>query len=80
MEKIKKIGDGFPGGDGLAIKNETIYISSWKEGKIYEFKNGNSKVIAEGFEAAADIALSRDKTRLIIPDMKAGTVSILPIK
>ena len=79
-KKIKKIGDGFPGGDGLAIKNKTIYISSWKEGKIYEFKNGDSKVIADGFEAAADIALNRDKTHLIIPDMKAGTVTILPIK
>ena len=79
-KKIKKLGEGFPGGDGLAIKNETIYISSWKEGKIYEFKNGKSKVILEGFQAAADIALSKDKTHLIIPDMKAGTVSIYPLK
>ena len=27
---------------------------------------------------AADIALSKDKTHLIIPDMKAGTVTIYP--
>jgi len=79
-KKIKKIGEGFPGGDGLAIKNEVIYISSWKEGKVYEFKNGKSKVILEGFMAAADIALSKDKTHLIIPDMKAGTVTIYPLK
>ena len=79
-KKIKKLGEGFPGGDGLAIKNETIYISSWKEGKVYEFKNGKSEVILEGFQAAADIALSKDKTHLIIPDMKAGTVSIYPLK
>ena len=62
------------------IKNGTIYISSWKEGKIYEFKNGKSKVILGGFKAAADIALSKDKTHLIIPDMKAGTVTIYPLK
>ena len=79
-KKIKKIGEGFPGGDGLAIKNEVIYISSWKEGKVYEFKNGKSKVILGGFKAAADIALSKDKTHLIIPDMKAGTVTIYPLK
>jgi gluconolactonase len=79
-KKIKKLGEGFPGGDGLAIKNEVIYISSWKEGKVYEFKNGKSKVILEGFIAAADIALSMDKTHLIIPDMKAGTVTIYPLK
>ncbi len=79
-KKITKLGEGFSGGDGLAIKNETIYISSWKEGKVYEFKNGKSKVIIEGFMAAADIALSKDKTHLIIPDMKAGTVTIYPLK
>jgi gluconolactonase len=79
-KKLKKIGEGFPGGDGLAIKNGTVYISSWKEGKIYEFKNGKSKLILEGFKAAADIALSKDKTHLIIPDMKAGTVTIYPLK
>ena len=79
-KKIKKIGDGFPGGDGLAIKNGVIYISSWKEGKVYEFKNGKSKIILDGFKAAADIALSKDKTHLIIPDMKAGTVTIYPLK
>ena len=79
-KKIKKLGEGFPGGDGLAIKNGDIYISSWKEGKIYKFKDGKSKVILDGFGAAADIALSKDKTHLIIPDMKAGTVTMYPIK
>ena len=79
-KKIRKLGEGFVGGDGLAIKNGTIFISSWKEGKVYEFKNGKSKLILEGFEAAADIALSKDKTHLIIPDMKAGTVTVFLIK
>ena len=79
-KKIIKLGGGFPGGDGLAIKNDTIYISSWKEGKIYEFKDGKSKVMLDGFKAAADIALSKDKKHLIIPDMKAGTVTIYPLK
>ena len=79
-KKIKKLGEGFPGGDGLAIKNGIIYISSWKEGKVYEFKNGKSKVILDGFKAAADIALSKDKKHLIIPDMLAGTVTIHPLK
>ena len=80
IKKLKKLGEGFPGGDGLAIKNGTIYISSWKEGKVYEFKNGKSKVIIDGFKAAADIALSRNKTHLIIPDMLSGTVTIHPLK
>lgn len=78
--KITKIGTGFPGGDGLAAAESTIYITSWTEGKLYAYKLAKAQVIASGFEAAADIALSRDKTKIILPDMKAGTVSIIPIR
>jgi len=78
-QDIKKIGEGFEGGDGLAINNDTIYISSWTKGTIYSFKNGVTKVIADGFEAAADIALVRDNKVLVVPDMKAGTVTFINI-
>ena len=78
-QDIKKLGKGFEGGDGLAINNDTIYISSWTKGTIYSFKNGVTKVIADGFEAAADIALVRDNKVLVVPDMKAGTVTFINI-
>lgn len=78
-QDIKKLGKGFEGGDGLAINNNTIYISSWTKGTIYSFKNGVTKVIADGFEAAADIALVRDNKVLAVPDMKAGTVTFINI-
>lgn len=79
-KKLKKIIQGFPGGDGIVKKKKTIYISSWKEGKIYEYKNGEVKVIADHFIAPADIALDKDGKNLIVPDMKAGTITLLPIK
>ena len=78
-QDVIKLGEGFEGGDGLAIKNDTIYISSWTKGTIYSFKNGKTKLIAEGFEAAADIALVHDKKVLVVPDMKAGTVTFIDI-
>ena len=78
--KIKKIADGFDGGDGLAYDNGMIYISSWKKGIVYSHKNGVTKIIDDNYEAAADIALSRDKKTLIVPDMKGGTVTLIPIK
>ncbi len=78
-QDVKKLGEGFEGGDGLAINNDTIYISSWTKGTIYSFKNGKTKVIADGFEAAADIALVRDNKVLVVPDMKAGTVTFIDI-
>ena len=78
-QDVIKLGEGFEGGDGLAINNDTIYISSWTKGTIYSFKNGVTKVIADGFEAAADIALVRDNKVLAVPDMKAGTVTFINI-
>jgi gluconolactonase len=78
--KIKKIADGFDGGDGLAYDNGVIYISSWSKGIVYSLKNGITKIIDDNYEAAADIALSRDKKILIVPDMKGGTVTLIPIK
>ena len=79
-KKIKKIAGGFDGGDGLAYNNGVIYISSWKKGIVYSHKNGVTKIIDDNYEAAADIALSRDKKTLIVPDMKSGTVTLIPIK
>lgn len=78
-QEIKKLGEGFKGGDGLAIKDKTIFISSWIEGAVYSFKNGKTKLLADGFEAAADIALVYDKKVLVVPDMKAGTVTFIDI-
>jgi hypothetical protein len=78
-QEIKKLGEGFVGGDGLAINNNTIYISSWTKGIVYSFADGKTKVIADGFEAAADIALIRDNKVLVVPDMKAGTVTFINI-
>lgn len=78
-QDVIKLGEGFEGGDGLAIKKDTIYISSWTKGTIYSFKNGKTTLIAEGFEAAADIALVHDKKVLVVPDMKSGTVTFIDI-
>ena len=78
-QEINKLSEGFEGGDGLAYKGNTIYISSWIKGTVYSFENGKTKLIAEGFEAAADIALVHDKKVLVVPDMKAGTVTFIDI-
>ena len=78
-KKIKKIAGGFDGGDGLAYANGIIYISSWKEGILYSYYNQKTTIINEKFEAAADIALSLDNKTLIVPDMKAGTISFIQI-
>ncbi len=39
-----------------------------------------AEVIAEGFQTAADQCLDATGTKLLVPDMKAGTVTAVEIK
>lgn len=78
--KIIKIAEGFDGGDGIAKKDNAIFVSSWKKGIVYKIKNGKTIKIADNFEAAADITLSLNQKNLIIPDMKSGTVSVIKVE
>ena len=76
-----KIATGFGGGDGLVkTKSGKIIISDWKSGKIYQMVTGQARVIKEGYQAAADIALMQDGTTLMVPDMKAGELDFIDVK
>lgn len=76
-----KIGTGFGGGDGMVkTKAGKIIISDWKAGKVYELVAGKSRVIKEGYKAAADIALTVDGQYLMVPDMTAGELDFIEIK
>lgn len=75
--KPEKIAGGFPGGDGLALDDDgNLYISSWKTGELWKLPAGKTEavVIAKDFKSAADICIDRKGNRLIVPDMKAGTL------
>lgn len=78
-KSFKKIAEGFNGGDGIAKVNDTFFLSSWLEGKLYKLTSGKTEIINDNFEAAADISLSQDKKKVYIPDMKAGSLTILDV-
>jgi gluconolactonase len=42
-------------------------------------KDGKVELVKEGLKSAADIALSADGKHLLVPDMKAGELVILPL-
>jgi len=46
---------------------------------IYEYKNNEVKVLNDNFQAAADIAPTNNEHSIIVPDMKAGTVTIMDL-
>lgn len=72
--ELEKVAEGFGGGDGIVRgAGGVLYVSDWKNGKIYSVsKSGEVKLLQEGFQAAADIGLSKDGKYLLVPDMKAG--------
>jgi gluconolactonase len=80
--EMEKVAEGFGGGDGLVRgPGGVLYVSDWKNGKVFSVsKQGEVKLLKEGFQAAADIGLSKDGKYVIVPDMKAGELVWLPVK
>lgn len=81
--KIEKLADGFGGGDGLVRdKLGMLYISDWINGRVYRLdlnKRGAKPIpYKKTFQSAADISLDAQQTHILVPDMKAGTLTWLP--
>jgi sugar lactone lactonase YvrE len=81
--RLTKVADGFGGGDGLALsRTGTLYVSDWKGGRVWSVdlkqNPAQPKQYDHVFQAAADIALDRAEKFLLVPDMKAGTLTWLP--
>jgi glucose/arabinose dehydrogenase len=77
----EKLADGFGGGDGLIWDRfGRLFISDWKNGKVFVIGRPGAKpvLVAEGFQAAADLCLDKTGRFILVPDMKAGTMTALP--
>jgi gluconolactonase len=79
--ELTSIEEGFGGGDGLAHHSSgTIYVSDWKNGKIFSISvAGDVTTIGPQYQAAADIALTKDERYLMVPDMKAGELDFIDL-
>ncbi len=66
------------GGDGLALDEERgfLYASGYNSGKIVRINlnTAQAEVIAQGLKTPADIHLSLDKRKLLVPLLEAGEV------
>jgi len=78
-KSISKIAEGFGGGDGLIKSGNNFFVSDWKNGKIFKVQGSKVSLYKDGFAAAADIALSYDNKSIMAPDMKAGSITFVPI-
>lgn len=80
--QLTDIAEGFGGGDGLVHhSNGTMYVSDWKNGKVFSVDTmGDVTLVKSGYQAAADIAMTKDEAYLLVPDMKAGELDFIPLK
>ncbi len=80
-QSVEKVGEGFDGGDGITWgKDGKLFISSWKTGNVYGIAKLGKKatLLTEEFESAADTCLDSTGKFLLVPDMKAGTLTAFP--
>jgi glucose/arabinose dehydrogenase len=76
-----KVAEGFDGGDGLGWDwFGRLFITSWKQGKVWGIDRPGQEpvLLTSRFESAADCCLSPDGNSILVPDMKAGTLTALP--
>ncbi len=81
-KQLADIAEGFGGGDGIVHhSNGTMFVSDWKNGKVYSVSRKNDvTLLKDGYKSAADIAITHDEKYLIVPDMKAGELDFIPLK
>jgi gluconolactonase len=80
-QALTDIAEGFGGGDGIVHhSNGTMYVSDWKNGKVFSVSTkGDVTLLKEGYQSAADIAITKDEAYLMVPDMKAGELDFIPL-
>ena len=79
---LNDVAEGFGGGDGLLHRsNGTMYVSDWKGGKVFSVTTkGDVSLVKDGYQSAADIAITKDEKYIMVPDMKAGELDFIPLK
>ena len=81
-QALTDIAEGFGGGDGVVHHSDgTMYVSDWKTGKVFSLNTkGEMTLLKDGYQSAADIAVTKDEAYLMVPDMKAGELDFIPLK
>ncbi len=79
---LNDVAEGFGGGDGLLHRsNGTMYVSDWKNGKVFSVNTkGDVALVKGGYQSAADIAITKDEKYIMVPDMKAGELDFIPLQ
>ena len=80
--KLTEIAKGLGGADGIARDTKgSIYVSDWKGGRVFliEANASTPKLLLDKFKAAADLLFLPKQGVLLVPDMKAGTITSVSV-
>jgi len=72
------VADGLKGGDGITRDFDgNLYVTQWSEGVLSILRGGKGPAVPYGpkFQASADLTLNTKSGQLLVPDMKAGTLT-----
>lgn len=75
--KLTPLKGQFRGADAVEQDSKgNYYISSWELGTVWKIDGTTeeSTILIDGLQSAADFYLEEEKSRLLLPDMKAGMV------
>lgn len=78
----EKVADGFGKGDGVCWDHfGRLFVTDHPAGKVYVIPKPGAKpvLMAQGFQGAADICLDPTGKAILVPDMKAGTLTAVPV-
>lgn len=79
---VEKVAEGFGHADGLARDwFGRLFVSDWKGGRIFAIARPGEKpvLVASGFQSAADICVDPVGKLVLVPDMKAGTLTAVKV-
>ena len=75
--QLQVVADGLRGADGVEQDSKgNYYVSSWNQGKLWRIDAATKEttILVEGLPSAADFLLEESANRILLPDMKSGTV------
>ncbi|MBY0513314.1 MAG: PQQ-dependent sugar dehydrogenase [Gemmataceae bacterium] len=78
----EKIAEGLGAADGLAWDHfGRLFVTDWKGGQLFVIPRPGAQpvLVTKGFGNAADCCLDATGKAVLVPDMKAGTVTAVPI-
>ena len=79
----QRVGGGFGGTAGLAREpGGRLFVGDRKNGRLFQVVSDFEPpgLLSDKFQSVADIALTPDGRTLLVPDMKAGTLTWFPIR